>query len=50
MLAGLHRGPILLEDANDIADIMASTKRIPPANKWVTEFVEAEQYLRVMSI
>jgi len=50
MLAGLHRGPILLEDANDIACMMATTGRIVPARKWVTEFIQEDEYQRVMSI
>lgn len=50
MLAGLHRGPILLEDANDIAVMMATTGRMIPARKWVDDFVREDEYNRIMSI
>lgn len=43
-----HRGPILAEDANDLAAIAQATKRIPPAAKWVDELREEAEYKAMM--
>lgn len=45
-----HRGPILLEDARDLADIAEASKRMIHRNKWVEEYAAEIAYNAAMSI
>lgn len=47
MLAGCHRGPILLEDANDLAEMAEALRRTVPAGKWVEEALAEAEYADV---
>jgi len=45
-----HRGPILLEDANDMADIVEWQGKIPTRLRWVDEFRQEIEYEHLMRI
>ena len=50
MLTLGYRGPLLVEDANDLSDIAELNGTMPPRSVWVDEIREEIRYRALMSI